>query len=148
MFLNFFGKHFIYLLLQREEVKEKGRETPTCERNIDWLLLAYWPAAQAWALSRNRTCDFLVHRPVLNPLSHSSQGFFFFFLFFFFHFLTCIFPWCFNSYSEYMKIGNLEVLTPKNSTNVRVKSFYLKELMSKFWLEEGEEDKYSYNIKV
>ena len=47
-----------------------------------------------------------------------------------------------------MKIGNLEVLTPKNSTNVRVKSFYLKELMSKFWLEEGEEDKYSYNIKV
>ena len=30
--------------------------------------------AQACALTGNRTCDPLVHRPELSPLSHTSQG--------------------------------------------------------------------------
>ena len=34
----------------------------------------YWPATQACALTGNRICDPLVHRPALNPLSHTSQG--------------------------------------------------------------------------
>ena len=58
----------IYLFLERGE----GRE-----RNINvWLplkcpLLGTWPATQACALTGNGT---LLHRPALNPLSHSSQG--------------------------------------------------------------------------
>ena len=54
---------------------ERGRE-----RNIAvWLplmcsLLGTWPKTQACALSGNQTGDPLVHRPVLNPLSHTSQG--------------------------------------------------------------------------
>ena len=49
------------------------------ERNINvWLPLMHpklgtWPATQAHALTGNRTSDPLVHRPALNPLSHTSQ---------------------------------------------------------------------------
>ena len=56
---------------------EKEKERKMCE--IDWLPLTHsqwetWLAAQACALTGNRTCDLPVHRPVLNPLSHTSQG--------------------------------------------------------------------------
>ena len=37
-------------------------------------LLGTWPATQASALTGNQTCDPLLHRLVLNPLSHTSQG--------------------------------------------------------------------------
>ena len=44
-----------------------------------WLLLAHpllgtWPITQACTLTGNQTGDPLVHRPTLNPLSHTSQG--------------------------------------------------------------------------
>ena len=39
------------------------------------LLLGTWPATKACALTGNRTGDPLVHRPVLNPLSRTSQGY-------------------------------------------------------------------------
>ena len=50
-----------------------------CEREIDWLPLACpqlgtWPATQACALTRNQTGDLSVHRPTLNPPSHTRQG--------------------------------------------------------------------------
>ena len=50
-----------------------------------WLPLAYpllgtWPTTQACALTGNQTSDPLLHRPVLNPLSHTSQGHFVIFL--------------------------------------------------------------------
>ena len=32
------------------------------------------PTTQAWALTGNQTCDHLAHRPVLKPLSYTSQG--------------------------------------------------------------------------
>ena len=72
---TFFCKDFIYLVLERREGREKERE-----RNISvWLLLmcpplGTWPATQACALTGNRTGDPLLHRPVLNPLSYTSQG--------------------------------------------------------------------------
>ena len=37
-------------------------------------LLGTWPANQTCALTGNRTGDPLVHRPTLNPLSHTSRG--------------------------------------------------------------------------
>ena len=37
-------------------------------------LLGTWPETQACALTGNQTGDLLVLRPVLNPLSHTSQG--------------------------------------------------------------------------
>ena len=33
-----------------------------------------WPTTQACALAGNETCDCLVRRPALNPLSHNSEG--------------------------------------------------------------------------
>ena len=66
---------FIYLFIDREEVRKKERE-----RNIKvWLplmhpLLETWPATQTCALTGNPTRDPLVHRPVFNPLSHTRQG--------------------------------------------------------------------------
>ena len=55
-----------------------------CERYINWLpltcpQLGTWPATQACALTRNWTCDILVCRPVLSPLSHTGQSFHFVF---------------------------------------------------------------------
>ena len=64
-----------YLFLERG----KGREKES-ERNINvWLslacpLLGTWPTTQACALTGNLTSNPLVHRPVVNPLSHTSQG--------------------------------------------------------------------------
>ena len=68
-----FLKKIIYLFLERGEGQEKE------ERNIDWLplvrpLLGTWPATQACALTGTQTGDLSVCRPVLNPLSHTSQG--------------------------------------------------------------------------
>ena len=66
---------FIYLFLERGEGKEKERE-----RNINvWLPLIQPPAGD---LAHNpgmcpdweSNLDPLVRRPVLNPLSHTSQG--------------------------------------------------------------------------
>ena len=38
-------------------------------------LLVTWPATQACALTGNQTSNPLVHRPALNPLSYTSQGY-------------------------------------------------------------------------
>ena len=39
-------------------------------------LVGTWPATQACALTGNSNGDPLVRRPVLNPLSYTSQGYF------------------------------------------------------------------------
>ena len=73
--LLFFLRFYLFTF-ERGEEREKERE-----RNISvWLplmcsLLGTWPTTQACALTGNRTGDPLVHRPALNPLSHTSQGY-------------------------------------------------------------------------
>ena len=70
---------FIYLLIYlssppKGEGRKRGRETSMCGCLSHTPLLRTWPATQACALTGNRTGDPLVHRLVLNPLSHTSQG--------------------------------------------------------------------------
>ena len=79
-FTLLFFKDYLFIL-DRGEGREKERE-----RNINvWLPHMpptgdlTWPATQAHALTGNRTGNPLVHRLVLNPLSHTSQGTFTFY---------------------------------------------------------------------
>ena len=71
---SYFLKKILFTL-ERGERREKKRD-----RNINvWLPLTLppmgtWPVTQAGALTGNRTSDPLVRRPVLSPLSHTSQG--------------------------------------------------------------------------
>ena len=58
--LLFLKKHVSYLLFDREGegMRKRGRETLTCVKYIDRLLLAHprlgtWPATQAYALTGN-----------------------------------------------------------------------------------------------
>ena len=83
-FLSFPSKYFIYLLVFRERGKEGERERSikVC-LPLAYPLLGTWPATQACALTGNRTSDLLVHRPMLNPLSYTSQGPLFFLFFFY-----------------------------------------------------------------
>ena len=72
MLVKLFFKRF-YLFLERGRERER-------ERNIHvWLplarpLLGTWPATQTCALTGNWTGYPLVHRPALDPLSHTSKG--------------------------------------------------------------------------
>ena len=73
--LYIFLKILFIFFLERGEGREEDRE-----RNINvWVPLTQpslgtWPATQACALTGNQTSNPLVHRPELNPLSHTSQG--------------------------------------------------------------------------
>ena len=77
---GFFFLKILFTYLVRGKGREKERERNiTCERYVDWVPLARhqleaWPPTQACALTGNQTGDLLVHRRVLNPLSHTSQG--------------------------------------------------------------------------
>ena len=73
MLFFFFLK--IYLFLHRGEGREKEESNINVWLPLTWPPLGTRPATQACALTGNRTSDPLVHRPVLNPLSHhTSQG--------------------------------------------------------------------------
>ena len=75
--------HFLKILFTfREKGREGGREEDKqCVRDtsISCLphapLLGTWSTTQACALAGNQTGDPSVHRPVLNPMSHTSQGY-------------------------------------------------------------------------
>ena len=71
-FLRFYL--FIYLFLETGEGRERGKETSLHGYLLHTPHLGTWPTTQACALTGNQTNDPLVHRPTLNPLSHTSQG--------------------------------------------------------------------------
>ena len=69
---------------ERRGEGERGKET--CNRRIDLLPLAppqmeTWPTTQTSDLTGNQTGDLSVCRPLLSPLSHTSQGFIGWFLY-------------------------------------------------------------------
>ena len=66
---------YYYLFLDRGEGREKEGEKHQCGLPFVRPQLGAWPATQACALTGNRTYNPLVCRPVLNPLSHTSQGY-------------------------------------------------------------------------
>ena len=58
--MRIYFKYFIYLFLREGEKHQ--------------CVLASCSATQVCALTENQTCDLLVRRLALNPLSHTSQG--------------------------------------------------------------------------
>ena len=78
--LSLFFKHFIYLSWERWEGREKERGRSIDVWEIHHLVASHTPPTrvlahtQACALTGNRTGNPLVHRLVLNSLSHTSQG--------------------------------------------------------------------------
>ena len=78
-FLSFLKRVLFIFEREGKGGRKRGRKTSMCERSIDQLSLANpqqgtWPTTQPCALTGNQTSDTLVHRPSLNPLSHTSQG--------------------------------------------------------------------------
>ena len=74
-FLSFFLKDFKFIFRERGREGEKRREgTLMCGYLLCTPYRGPGPQPQARALTGNRTGDPLVCRPVLKPLSHSSQG--------------------------------------------------------------------------
>ena len=74
-FLSFFPLLYFfnfYLFRERGKEGESEGEKLQCVVASHAPLL---PTAQAWALTGNRTGNPSVHRPILNPLSHTGQGF-------------------------------------------------------------------------
>ena len=75
LFFKDFIYLFIYLFLERGEGREKERKRSiNVSLPLVHPLLGTWPATQACALTGNQTGDPLVCKPVLNPLSHTTQG--------------------------------------------------------------------------
>ena len=75
IFLFFFLR--FYLLIFRKKGKKKEERNMMCERNrlpLSHTQLGTWPKTQACALTGNWTDNLWVHRLVLNPLRHTSQG--------------------------------------------------------------------------
>ena len=62
-----------YLFNVREKGREGEREGEKHQCPLACPQLGTWSATQACVLTGNRTSEPLVHRPALNPLSHTSQ---------------------------------------------------------------------------
>ena len=68
------GRKFLFILEMGREGEREGEKHRYVVVASGMPLLGIGPSTQACALTGNRTGDPLVHRPALNPLSHTSQG--------------------------------------------------------------------------
>ena len=69
-----FLKRFYSLIFREwERGRNREKETSMCVCHLS-APLGTWPTTQACAPTGNGTSDPLVHRPALNPLSHTGQG--------------------------------------------------------------------------
>ena len=73
LFFSFYSLYiYIYIYFKILFFRERGREG---EREGDKHSVAsHTPATQAYALTGNQTNNTLVPRPLLSPLSNTSQG--------------------------------------------------------------------------
>ena len=74
LWLNTFLKILFIYFWRGEREGEREGEKHQCVLASYMLPTGYLAATQACALTGNRTGDLLVPRPVLNPLSYTSQG--------------------------------------------------------------------------
>ena len=70
----FFLRLYLFIFRQRGREGERDREKHQCMVASRMSHMGNWPATQACDLTGNRTSNPLLHRPVLNPLSYTSQG--------------------------------------------------------------------------
>ena len=74
VFFVYFKDLFIHLFLERGRQGEREGEKHQYVVASCVPPTGTWLATQACALTGNWTSNPLVHRPALNPLSHTSQG--------------------------------------------------------------------------
>ena len=76
MWLSFFKEKILFIYFYRERGREGEREGEKhqCVVACHMPPMGTQLTTQACALTGNQTGDPLVHRPALNPLSHTSQG--------------------------------------------------------------------------
>ena len=67
-------RFYLFIFRQSGREGEREEEKHQCVVASHVPQLGIWPATQACALTGNQTGNPLVRRPVLNPLSHTSQG--------------------------------------------------------------------------
>ena len=67
----FFLRFYLFIFTERGKVGEREGGKHQCVRNINWLLLAYWPTTQA-SVYPDQESNLLVCS-VLNSMSHTSQ---------------------------------------------------------------------------
>ena len=73
---TFFLKKILFIFREREREGEREGEKHQCVLVFFMHpLLGTWPTTWACALTGNRTGNPLGHRPTLNPLSYTSQGY-------------------------------------------------------------------------
>ena len=65
---------YLFIFQEGKGGRKRGRETSMCGCLMDTPPLGTLPTTPACALTGNWTCGPLVHRLMLNPLSHTNQG--------------------------------------------------------------------------
>ena len=75
-FVLFFLRFYLFICRERGRAEKERERNSSMSLPLMPPLLGTRPTTQACSLTGNQTSDPLVHRPVLNPLSHTSQGMF------------------------------------------------------------------------
>ena len=70
---GFFWRFYLFIFREGERREKERERSINVWLPLTCLLLGTWPATQACALTGNWTSSLLIHSPVLNPLSHTSQ---------------------------------------------------------------------------
>ena len=71
---KFLKRFYLFIFRKRERERERAGNKYHCVVASCAPPTGDLPANQEGALTGNQTSDPLVRRPVLNPLSHTSQG--------------------------------------------------------------------------
>ena len=75
----FLKRSYVFIFRKRKRGRKRGRETSMCDWYVYRLPLARpqlgaWLTTQARARAGNKSGNLPIRKPMLNPLSHTSQG--------------------------------------------------------------------------